>query len=145
MATASGSRCAMTARASTWRLPARAPGLRTCATAWAPSVASWRSGRPRAAAAWWAGPFQRTAPAASTRTAGIPRRPRIDRRPKGDEMGERGLGRALFAAILLMVAGVINIIYGIAAISDSKFFVNETRYVFSSLHTWGWLILIWGV
>jgi hypothetical protein len=60
-------------------------------------------------------------------------------------MGERGLGRALFAAILLMVAGVINIIYGIAAISDSKFFVNETKYVFSSLHTWGWLTLIWGV
>jgi hypothetical protein len=57
----------------------------------------------------------------------------------------RGLGRVIFAAILLIVAGTLNIIYGIAAISDSKFFVNETRYVFSSLHTWGWITLILGV
>ena len=53
--------------------------------------------------------------------------------------------RALFAAILLLVAGTINIIYGIAAIGDANFFVNETRYVFSSLHTWGWITLIIGV
>jgi hypothetical protein len=57
----------------------------------------------------------------------------------------RGLGRVLFAAILLIVAGTLNIIYGIAAISDSKFFVNETRYVFSNLHTWGWITVILGV
>jgi hypothetical protein len=55
------------------------------------------------------------------------------------------LGRVAFAAILLVVAGTLNIIYGIAAISDSKFFVNETRYVFSSLHTWGWITLALGV
>jgi hypothetical protein len=57
----------------------------------------------------------------------------------------RGLGRVIFAAILLLVAGTLNIIYGIAAISDSKFFVNETRYVFSNLHTWGWITLVLGV
>jgi hypothetical protein len=57
----------------------------------------------------------------------------------------RGAGRAAFAAILLAVAGTLNIIYGIAAISDSKFFVNETKYVFSSLHTWGWITVILGV
>jgi hypothetical protein len=51
----------------------------------------------------------------------------------------------MFAAILLLVAGVINIIYGIAAISDANFFVNNTHYVFSSLHTWGWIALIVGV
>ena len=51
----------------------------------------------------------------------------------------------LFAAILLLVAGTINIIYGIAAISDANFFVNDTHYVFSSLHTWGWITLIVGV
>jgi hypothetical protein len=44
-----------------------------------------------------------------------------------------------------MVAGVVNIIYGIAAISDSKFFVGQTRYVFSSLHTWGWVTLLLGI
>jgi hypothetical protein len=57
----------------------------------------------------------------------------------------RGTGSALFASILLMVAGVVNIIYGIAAIGDSKFFVGQTRYVFSSLHTWGWVTLLLGI
>jgi hypothetical protein len=51
----------------------------------------------------------------------------------------------IFAAILLIVAGTLNIIYGIAAISDSKFFVNETKYVFSNLHTWGWITVVLGV
>jgi hypothetical protein len=57
----------------------------------------------------------------------------------------RGLGRAMFVAILLLIAGVLNVIYGIAAISDSTFFVESTRYVFSSLHTWGWITVILGV
>ena len=57
----------------------------------------------------------------------------------------RGLGRAIFAAVLLMVAGVLNIIYGIAAIGNSKFFVHNTHYVFASLKTWGWLTLILGI
>ena len=46
---------------------------------------------------------------------------------------------------MLMLIGTLDIIYGIAAISDSKFFVNDTTYVFSSLHTWGWITLILGV
>jgi hypothetical protein len=57
----------------------------------------------------------------------------------------RGQGRALFAAILLVIAGTLNVIYGIAAISDANFFVDQTRYVFSTLHTWGWITLILGV
>ena len=57
----------------------------------------------------------------------------------------RGGGRVAFAAILLLVVGTINIIYGIAAISDANFFVNNNHYVVSSLHTWGWITLILGV
>lgn len=57
----------------------------------------------------------------------------------------RGLGRALFAATLLMIGGVLNIIYGIAAISNSNFFVANTHYVFADLKTWGWVTLILGV
>ncbi len=57
----------------------------------------------------------------------------------------RGLGRAVFAAILLLIAGTLNIIYGIAAIGDANFFVGNTSYVFSSLHTWGWITVILGV
>ena len=57
----------------------------------------------------------------------------------------RGLGRAMFAAILLMVGGVLNIIYGIAAIGNSSFFVHNTKYVFASLKGWGWITLILGI
>ena len=57
----------------------------------------------------------------------------------------RGLGRAIFAAVLLMVGGVLNVIYGIAAISNSKFFVHNKHYVFSNLKTWGWITLILGI
>ena len=60
-------------------------------------------------------------------------------------MSARGTGRAFFASIMLMVAGTVNVIYGIAAIDDSKFFVGQTRYVFSNLNTWGWITLILGV
>ena len=60
-------------------------------------------------------------------------------------MSTRGTGSAFFASILLMVAGTVNIIYGIAALADSKFFVGETRYVFSNLNTWGWVTLLLGI
>jgi hypothetical protein len=51
----------------------------------------------------------------------------------------------LFAGVLLMVAGTLDVIYGIAAVSNSNFFVNDTQFVFSSLHTWGWITIIVGV
>jgi hypothetical protein len=51
----------------------------------------------------------------------------------------------VFAGVLLLIAGVLNIIYGIAAIGDSKFFNENVTYVISSLHTWGWVSLIIGV
>ena len=57
----------------------------------------------------------------------------------------RGVGRARFAAVLLMIGGVLNIIYGIAAIGNSKFFVHDTHYVFASLKSWGWITLILGI
>jgi len=51
----------------------------------------------------------------------------------------------VFAGVLLVVAGVLNIIYGIAAIGDSKFFTENATFILSSLHTWGWISLILGV
>jgi hypothetical protein len=58
----------------------------------------------------------------------------------------RGEARAVFAAILLTIAGVLNIIYGIAAISDANFYTTAgTHYVFASLHAWGWITLIIGI
>jgi hypothetical protein len=60
-------------------------------------------------------------------------------------MSPRGAGRAFFASILLLVTGIVNVIYGIAAISDSKFFVGQNQYVFSNLNTWGWITLLLGI
>jgi hypothetical protein len=57
----------------------------------------------------------------------------------------RGVGRAVFAAILLLIAGTLNIIYGFGAVGDAHFFVHNTAYVFSNLHTWGWITVILGV
>lgn len=60
-------------------------------------------------------------------------------------MEVRGAGRAAFAAILLLVAGTLNIIYGIAAIDGAHFYDDSTRYLISSLNTWGWITVILGV
>jgi len=57
----------------------------------------------------------------------------------------RGHGRALFVAILLLIAGALNIIYGIAAIGDSRYFGESATVIFSDLNTYGWLILLLGV
>jgi hypothetical protein len=51
----------------------------------------------------------------------------------------------VFAGVLLLVAGVLKIIYGIAAIGDSKFFTEHGTYIISGLNTWGWILLIGGV
>ena len=50
-----------------------------------------------------------------------------------------------YSVVLLSIAGVLNTIAGIAAISDSKFFVHGTHYVFANLKTYGWIVLIIGV
>jgi hypothetical protein len=57
----------------------------------------------------------------------------------------RGLGRAVFVAILLLIAGVLNIIYGIAASADANFGGGENHFVLGNLHTWGWVTLLIGV
>ena len=57
----------------------------------------------------------------------------------------RGAGRAVFAAILLMLVGTINIIYGIGALDDAHIYVNDTRFIFTNLNTMGWVLIILGV
>lgn len=57
----------------------------------------------------------------------------------------RGTGRVMFAAILLVIAGTLNIIYGFGALDDANIFVNDTRYILSDLNTLGWVLIILGV
>ncbi len=59
---------------------------------------------------------------------------------------ERVTGWWVFAGMLLAISGVLNIIWGIAAIAESNFVtVTGAHYVFSNLNTWGWITLILGV
>jgi hypothetical protein len=53
----------------------------------------------------------------------------------------RGAGWVLFAGMMLVLVAVLNAIYGIAAIGNSSFFVNDTKYILSDLNTWGWVTL----
>ncbi len=57
----------------------------------------------------------------------------------------RGAGRAVFAAILLMIAGTLNIIYGIGALDGARIFVNDTRFILTDLNTLGWVLVVLGV
>jgi len=57
----------------------------------------------------------------------------------------RGAGRVVFTAILLILVGVINIIYGIGALDDANIYANDTRFVFTNLNTMGWALIILGV
>ena len=57
----------------------------------------------------------------------------------------RGVGRTAFAAVLLVIAGTLNIIYGIGALDDANIFVNDKRYIFTNLNTMGWILIVLGV
>src|SRR6187455_1192670 len=57
----------------------------------------------------------------------------------------RGAGRAAFAAVLLLIAGTINIVYGIGALDSANIFTNDTRYIFSDLNTMGWVLIVLGI
>lgn len=51
----------------------------------------------------------------------------------------------MFAAVLLLIAGTLNLIYGIGALDDANVLVNDTRYIFSDLNTYGWILIILAV
>jgi hypothetical protein len=57
---------------------------------------------------------------------------------------DTGYGWVVFAGTMLAIVGILNVIYGIAAIDNSTFFVNDAKYVISDLNTWGWVVLITG-
>src|SRR3954452_10604743 len=64
---------------------------------------------------------------------------------RSDYDSQDGEGWLLFAGIMIGLAGTLNVIWGIAAIGTSSFFVADARYIISGLHTWGWIILLIGV
>ena len=59
-------------------------------------------------------------------------------------MGKTHSGWVTFAGVMLFIGGVLNVIYGIAAIADSSFFIQDQKYILSNLNTWGWVTLLIG-
>ena len=57
----------------------------------------------------------------------------------------RGTGRVVFAAVLLLIAGTLNIIYGIGALDNANIYANDTRYILTDLNTLGWVLILLGV
>jgi hypothetical protein len=79
----------------------------------------------------------------STATAPPPRRAA---RPADDPTYnvDPGKGWLLFAGIMLALIGALNLVYGIAAISDSTFYVQDVEFVFADLKTFGWCLTVIG-
>jgi hypothetical protein len=66
----------------------------------------------------------------------------LERYDYGREGGE---GWVTFAGVMLMILATLNVIDGIAAVSDSTFFVANAKFVLSDLNTWGWILILCGV
>jgi hypothetical protein len=91
-------------------------------------------------------------PLAGPGAAGIVRR----NRPEGADMArtqptpriavdtETGRGWLTYAGILVLIGGVLNVIWGIAAIDKAHFFVANANYVISDLNLWGWVSVVLG-
>ena len=58
--------------------------------------------------------------------------------------GDRGGGLLVFAAVLLGVLGLFNLLDGISAVAKSSFFIAGARFVVGDLRAWGWTVLILG-
>lgn len=56
-----------------------------------------------------------------------------------------GAGWLVFAGAMLLLVGILNAIYGIAAIDSANFFVADAKYILSDLNTWGWVMLVLGL
>jgi hypothetical protein len=56
---------------------------------------------------------------------------------------ESGSGWVAFAGAYLLVAGGMNLIWGIVALSNKSAF-SENGLVWSNLNTWGWIAIVTG-
>ena len=45
----------------------------------------------------------------------------------------------------MLIAGTLNIVYGIGALDSANIFVNDKRFIFSNLNTMGWVLIVLGI
>src|SRR5689334_3823549 len=66
-------------------------------------------------------------------------------RAYGTEMPSyAGAGWIVFACCMFVIAASLNIIWGIAAVANSHFFVANASFILSDLNTWGWIAIGFG-
>jgi hypothetical protein len=63
--------------------------------------------------------------------------------PSGTRSTPRGEGWVVFAIVYLGLVGILNVIYGIAGLSNKEYF-RENSLLWSNLKTWGWILIILG-
>lgn len=49
----------------------------------------------------------------------------------------------MFAGIVILIAGALDLIWGISALSDKQYF-DEESLLFEGLTTWGWIYIVLG-
>jgi hypothetical protein len=59
------------------------------------------------------------------------------------EARDYGSGWIAFAGAYLLIAGIMNVIWGIVALSNKSAF-HEDGLVWSNLNTWGWVAIVAG-
>ncbi|MYS88810.1 MULTISPECIES: DUF7144 family membrane protein [Streptomyces] len=68
--------------------------------------------------------------------------------PTGARTAKRewAVGLMVFGAVMLMIAGILDVLRGIAAIAEDDVFLTTRNYVFEfDLTSWGWIHLVLGV
>jgi hypothetical protein len=80
----------------------------------------------------------------STRSTQPAGEARTTARRSRDPLAGESAGWLAFAGVMLAMAGIMNFIYGIAAVSSSHVFARDANYVFSDLKTYGWIVMIIG-
>jgi hypothetical protein len=60
----------------------------------------------------------------------------------GRAADDRDYAWVLFAGTIIGILATMNFIYGIAAVSNSKFLVGDAEFVLGGLKTWGWALIL---
>jgi hypothetical protein len=69
----------------------------------------------------------------------------MDRDDGGPPVSGWAVGGAVFASVLMMIAGVFQVIAGITAVVKDKFFVTTPNYILTfDVSRWGWIHLVFG-
>jgi hypothetical protein len=76
----------------------------------------------------------------SAQSGSAPARPRTESAEGGAADG----GWLVFAGVMFLIGGAANILWGVAAL-DNKSYLPESGLLFSTLETWGWISIIWGL